>query len=113
MLAVGMQEFHKLVNPKTKLISLVHVSNALGTILPTQEVVEAAQKVKHTCLLLHVSKALQMVELPVCLWLPLVHRCHCLQHTEYHSAYVCTCVSILTVHNDEVSPDAEILVIPC
>ena len=40
-----LQEFHNLVNPKTKLISLVHVSNALGTILSTEEVVEAAQKV--------------------------------------------------------------------
>lgn len=67
MLAAGMQEFHKLVNPKTKLISLVHVSNTLGTILPTQEVVEAAQKVKHICLLLHVSKALQWLScLSVC-----------------------------------------------
>lgn len=42
---LDMAEFHKLVNHKTKLISLVHVSNALGTILSTQEVVEAAQKV--------------------------------------------------------------------
>lgn len=40
-----LQEFHNLVNPKTKLISLVHVSNALGAILSTDEVVEAAQKV--------------------------------------------------------------------
>ncbi|KAL0037076.1 hypothetical protein WJX77_011603 [Trebouxia sp. C0004] len=38
-------EFHKLVNSKTKLVSLVHVSNALGTILPTQEIAEAAQRV--------------------------------------------------------------------
>jgi len=36
------------VNSKTKLVSLVHVSNALGTILPTQEIAEAAQKVSHT-----------------------------------------------------------------
>ncbi len=42
------QEFHKLVNSKTKLVSLVHVSNALGTILPTQEIAEAAQRVSHT-----------------------------------------------------------------
>ncbi|KAL3146011.1 hypothetical protein ABBQ38_015368 [Trebouxia sp. C0009 RCD-2024] len=42
---LDMAEFHNLVNPKTKLISLVHVSNALGAILPTDEVVEAAQKV--------------------------------------------------------------------
>lgn len=44
-----LQEFHNLVNPKTKLISLVHVSNTLGTILSTEEVVEAAQKVLHYC----------------------------------------------------------------
>ncbi|KAL0038000.1 hypothetical protein WJX79_009172 [Trebouxia sp. C0005] len=42
---LDMAEFHKLVNSKTKLVSLVHVSNALGTILPTQEIAEAAQKV--------------------------------------------------------------------
>lgn len=44
-----LQEFHNLVNPKTKLISLVHVSNTLGTILSTEEVVEAAQKVLYYC----------------------------------------------------------------
>ncbi|DBB03502.1 TPA: Cysteine desulfurase 1, chloroplastic [Trebouxia sp. C0006] len=42
---LDMAEFHKLVNSKTKLVSLVHVSNALGTILPTQEIAEAAQRV--------------------------------------------------------------------
>ena len=36
------------MNSKTKLVSLVHVSNALGTILPTQEIAEAAQRVSHT-----------------------------------------------------------------
>ena len=121
MLAVGMQEFHKLVNPKTKLISLVHVSNTLGTILPTQEVVEAAQKVKHmwaVCLLFHVSQALQC--LATCLSVLVtvvteapVPRCHCLQHTENYLAYVCMCVSTLTVYNDKVSTDADMQVVPC
>lgn len=39
------QEFHKLLTPKTKLVSLVHVSNALACVLDTQQVYEAAQKV--------------------------------------------------------------------
>ena len=49
------QEFHKLVSPKTKLISLVHISNALGSVLDTQQVREAAQKVCHIplAILLH------------------------------------------------------------
>lgn len=34
-----------LIGPKTKLVSLVHVSNMLGAILPTEEVVAAAHKV--------------------------------------------------------------------
>lgn len=40
-----LQEFHKLVSPKTKLVSLVHISNALGAVLDTQQVCEAARKV--------------------------------------------------------------------
>lgn len=36
------EEFEKLLNPKTKLVSLVHASNALGTINPVQKVIKAA-----------------------------------------------------------------------
>lgn len=34
-----------LIGPKTKLVSLVHVSNMLGAVLPAEEVVAAAQQV--------------------------------------------------------------------
>lgn len=35
-------EYKKLLTPKTKLVSLVHVSNALGTINPVKQIIEAA-----------------------------------------------------------------------
>jgi cysteine desulfurase / selenocysteine lyase len=38
------EEFLKLLSPKTKLISLVYVSNSLGTINPVREIIEAAHK---------------------------------------------------------------------
>ena len=37
-----LDEFHKLLNSKTKLVSVVHVSNSLGTVNPVQEIIEAA-----------------------------------------------------------------------
>ena len=37
-------EYKKLLNPKTKLVSIVHVSNALGTINPIKEIIELAHK---------------------------------------------------------------------
>ncbi len=37
-------EFLKLISPKTKLISIVYVSNSLGTINPVKEVIDAAHK---------------------------------------------------------------------
>lgn len=37
-----LEEFEKLLSPKTKLVSLVHVSNALGTINPVKKVIELA-----------------------------------------------------------------------
>ena len=55
-----MDEFHRLLNPKVKLISIVHTSNSLGTINPLKEiitkahslnipvVVDAAQSVVHS-----------------------------------------------------------------
>jgi cysteine desulfurase/selenocysteine lyase len=41
---VLLDEYEKLLGPKTKLVSITHVSNALGTILPVQEMVEAAHR---------------------------------------------------------------------
>jgi cysteine desulfurase/selenocysteine lyase len=39
-----MNEYEKLVSPKTKLVSIVHVSNALGTINPVKQIIDAAHK---------------------------------------------------------------------
>lgn len=37
-----LEEYYKLLSPKTKLVSVVHVSNALGTINPVNEIITAA-----------------------------------------------------------------------
>ncbi|MBX9783806.1 MAG: cysteine desulfurase [Chitinophagaceae bacterium] len=39
-----MEEFHKLLNEKTKLVSVVHASNSLGTINPVKEIIDASHK---------------------------------------------------------------------
>jgi cysteine desulfurase/selenocysteine lyase len=38
------EEFEKLLGPKTKLVSIVYISNSLGTINPVKQVIEAAHK---------------------------------------------------------------------
>lgn len=40
-----MDEFEKLLSKKTKLVSIVHVSNALGTINPVKEIIEKAHSI--------------------------------------------------------------------
>jgi cysteine desulfurase / selenocysteine lyase len=39
-----MDEYEKLLSPKTKLVAIVHVSNALGTINPVKTIIEKAHK---------------------------------------------------------------------
>ncbi|NVK49848.1 MAG: cysteine desulfurase, partial [Cyclobacteriaceae bacterium] len=39
------EEFEKLLSPKTKLVSIVHASNALGTINPVKKIIESAHAV--------------------------------------------------------------------
>ena len=39
---LDIEEFKKLITPKTELVSLVHVSNSLGTINPVKEMIEIA-----------------------------------------------------------------------
>src|SRR3989440_9740021 len=39
-----MDEYHALLNDKTKLVAVAHVSNALGTINPVKEIIERAHK---------------------------------------------------------------------
>ena len=41
---VLLDEYEKLLSPKTRLVSLAHVSNALGTVTPVQEMVEMAHR---------------------------------------------------------------------
>lgn len=40
-----MEEFEKLLSPRTKLVSIVHASNALGTINPVKAIIRAAHAV--------------------------------------------------------------------
>jgi cysteine desulfurase / selenocysteine lyase len=40
-----MEEFHKLLSEKVKLVSVVHASNSLGTINPVKEIIDAAHAV--------------------------------------------------------------------
>ena len=40
-----MDEYKKLLSPKTKMVALVHISNALGTINPVKEVTRLAHEV--------------------------------------------------------------------
>lgn len=40
-----LEEYQKLLSPKTKMVAVVHVSNALGTINPVKTVIEKAHKV--------------------------------------------------------------------
>lgn len=37
-----MEDYLKLLSPKTKIVAITHVSNAIGTIVPVKEVIEAA-----------------------------------------------------------------------
>jgi cysteine desulfurase/selenocysteine lyase len=39
-----LEEFEKLLSPRTKLVSVTHVSNALGTIVPVKKIVEMARR---------------------------------------------------------------------
>jgi cysteine desulfurase/selenocysteine lyase len=43
--AVLLEEYNKLLNSKTKLVSFTQVSNALGTVTPAQQMVEMAKRV--------------------------------------------------------------------
>lgn len=46
-----LEEFHKLLSPRTKLVGMVHISNALGTVNPVQEIIAAAHAVGAVVLL--------------------------------------------------------------
>jgi cysteine desulfurase/selenocysteine lyase len=40
-----MEEYEKLLNPRTRMVAVTHVSNALGTINPVRQIIEMAHKV--------------------------------------------------------------------
>ena len=40
-----LDEFHKLLSPRTRLVGIVHISNALGTVNPVKEIIDAAHAV--------------------------------------------------------------------
>lgn len=42
---VLLEEYYKLLSPKTKIVSVVHASNSLGVINPVKEIIDAAHKV--------------------------------------------------------------------
>jgi cysteine desulfurase / selenocysteine lyase len=46
---VLLDEYEKLLGPKTRLVSIAHVSNALGTIVPVKEMVEALIATARAC----------------------------------------------------------------
>ncbi len=37
-----MEEYEKLLNPRTRMVAVTHVSNALGTINPVKQIIEMA-----------------------------------------------------------------------
>ncbi|TCO07964.1 aminotransferase class V-fold PLP-dependent enzyme [Natronoflexus pectinivorans] len=43
--SLDMEEFYNLLNPKTKLVAVTHLSNVLGTINPVEEIIEAAHNI--------------------------------------------------------------------
>ncbi|TAE11503.1 MAG: cysteine desulfurase [Bacteroidetes bacterium] len=57
-----MDEFTKLLSPRTKFVSIVHASNALGTINPVQEIIRQAHEVGAKVL---VDGAQSAVHLPI------------------------------------------------
>ena len=48
---LDMDEYRKMLSPRTKLVSITHVSNALGTILPAKQIVKMAHDVGSPVLL--------------------------------------------------------------
>ena len=58
-------EFEKLLGPKTKLVAMAHVSNALGTVNPVRKIVEAARR-SNACVLLDGAQAIPHMSVDVC-----------------------------------------------
>ena len=41
---VILEEFERMISPRTRLVSIAHVSNALGTVLPVKRMIDAAHR---------------------------------------------------------------------
>src|SRR5699024_5845106 len=61
---LDMEAFHGLLSDKTKIVSLTYVSNALGTINPVEEIIQAAHK-KEIPVFLDVAQAIQHIPVDV------------------------------------------------
>lgn len=61
---LDMEGFHGLLSDKTKIVSLTYVSNALGTINPVEEIIQAAHK-KEIPVFLDVAQAIQHIPVDV------------------------------------------------
>ena len=46
---IDLNNFKKILTNKTKLVSILHVSNVLGTIVPIKELINISHKKKNTC----------------------------------------------------------------
>jgi cysteine desulfurase / selenocysteine lyase len=59
-----MDEYEKLLSPKTKLVSVCHISNTLGTINPVKEIIELAHN-RHIPVLIDGAQAVQHLKVDV------------------------------------------------
>ncbi len=59
-----LDEYEKLLNPKTRLVSVVHVSNALGTINPVRHIIDLAHR-RNVPVLLDGAQAVQHLKVDV------------------------------------------------
>lgn len=59
-----LDEFDKLLSPRTKLVSVTHVSNVLGTINPIEEIIEKAHQ-KDVLVLIDAAQSVQHIPIDV------------------------------------------------
>lgn len=59
-----MEEFHKLLSPKTKLVAVTYISNSLGTVNPIPEIIQAAHQ-NGTKVLVDAAQAIHHVSVDV------------------------------------------------
>ena len=61
---ISLDDFDHLISPKTKLVSVVHVSNALGTVNPVKQIIEISHE-HGIPVLLDVAQSIQHVKIDV------------------------------------------------